>query len=79
MTVAIGGQPIEIYQKIHAEFANHLMDLQCALQELVMFVYDERDEVNAGYMTYMILPLGSLKPPSSLAGLALSLSKGLRR
>ena len=59
MTVAIGGQPIEIYQKIHTEFGNHLMDLQCTLQELVMFVYDERDEVNAGYMTYMILPLGS--------------------
>ena len=59
MTVAIGGQPIEIYQKIHAEFANRLIDLQCTLQELVMFVYDERDEVNAGYMTYMILPLAN--------------------
>jgi len=23
-----------------------------------MFVYDERSDVNAGYMTYKILPLG---------------------
>lgn len=61
MTVAIGGQPIEIYQKIHAEFTDRLIDLPCALGELVMFVYDERNEVNAGYMTYKILPLTARK------------------
>jgi hypothetical protein len=26
-----------------------------------MFVYDERTAVNAGYMTYMILPLGNAR------------------
>jgi 2'-5' RNA ligase len=57
MTVAIGGQPIETYHTILDEFRNRLVDLQCKIRELVMFVYDERTAVNAGYMTYRILPL----------------------
>jgi len=58
MTVAIGGQPIETYRKIYGEFSGRLNDVQYAVQELVMFVYDEMYSVNAGYMTYMILPIG---------------------
>ena len=58
MAVAIGGQPIEIYQKILDEFKDQLVNLQCMVRDLVMFVYDERSEVNAGYMTYKILSLG---------------------
>lgn len=57
MTVAIGGQPIETYRRILDEFKDRLVNLQCMIRELVMFVYDERTEVNAGYMTYRILPL----------------------
>jgi hypothetical protein len=58
MTVAIGGQPIETYHKILDEFKDRLVNLPCTVRELIMFVYDERTAVNAGYMTYMILPFG---------------------
>jgi 2'-5' RNA ligase len=58
MTVAIGGQSIEIYQKIYREFEAHLKDLQYTVRELGMFVYDDREEINVGYITYKILPLG---------------------
>lgn len=58
MTVAIGGQPIEKYRKIHDEFSNRLIDLKYSIRELGMFVYDARDEVNAGYIIYKITPLG---------------------
>ena len=58
MTIAIGGQPIETYKKIYSEFAGHLKDLQYIVRELGMFVYDDREEINAGYITYKILPLG---------------------
>lgn len=61
MTVAIGGQPFETYRKILDEFKDRLVDLPCTVREMVMFVYDERTAVNAGYMTYKILPLGTRK------------------
>jgi len=57
MSVAIGGQPIETYHKIIDEFKDKLGNLQYTVRDLVMFVYDERSDVNAGYMTYKILPL----------------------
>lgn len=57
MTVAIGGQPIETYREILDEFKDRLVNLACTVQEMVMFAYDERTAVNAGYMTYRILPL----------------------
>jgi hypothetical protein len=58
MSVAIGGQPIETYHEILDEFKDRLVNLQCMIRDLVIFVYDERSDVNAGYMTYMILLLG---------------------
>jgi len=58
MSVAIGGQPIETYHKIFDEFKDRLGDLHYMVHDLVMFIYDERSDVNAGYMTYKILPLG---------------------
>jgi 2'-5' RNA ligase len=58
MTVAIGNQPIETYQKIRDEFSARLTNLQYTVQEIVMFVYDETYLINSGYMTYMILPIG---------------------
>jgi 2'-5' RNA ligase len=59
MTVAIGGQPIETYRTILNEFKDRLVNLTCTVREIVMFVYDERTAVNAGYMTYRILPLSA--------------------
>ena len=58
MTVAIGGQPFETYQKIYDEFQTCLKDIRYTVQELVMFVYDEVFTMNTGYMAYMILPIG---------------------
>lgn len=58
MSVAIGGQPIKTYHMILDEFKEQLMNLQYTVRDLVMFVYDEKSDVNAGYMTYKILPLG---------------------
>ncbi len=58
MTVTIGGQLIEIYRKIKDEFSDRLKNLQYTVWEMVMFVYDERYSLNAGYMTYKMLPLG---------------------
>ena len=57
MTVAIGGQPFDVYKKLYNEFIGHLNDLQYTVRELGMFVYDEMDEINAGYITYKILSL----------------------
>jgi len=57
MAVALGGQPIETYHRILDEFKGRLGNLQYTVRDLVMFVYDERTALNAGYMTYKILPL----------------------
>jgi 2'-5' RNA ligase len=58
MSVAIGGQPLEVYKKAYNDFSDRLKDIHYLVRELVMFVYDERQELNAGYMTYAIVPLG---------------------
>jgi 2'-5' RNA ligase len=58
MTVSIGDQPIEIYRKIYTEFSEQLNSLQYTVRELGMFVYDDRDDVNAGYIIYKIMLLG---------------------
>lgn len=54
MTVAIGNQPIETYRKIQSEFSDRRVNLAYTVRELVMFVYDDRYTMNAGYMTYHI-------------------------
>jgi 2'-5' RNA ligase len=58
MSVAIGNQPIETYRTIREEFSDRLANLFYTVQEIVMFVYDEIHSMNAGYMTYKILPIG---------------------
>jgi 2'-5' RNA ligase len=65
MTVAMGNQPVETYQQALNEFSGRLINLQCTIREIVMFVYDETASLRGGYMTYMILPLGSLSSKSS--------------
>jgi len=58
MTVAIGGQPIATYRKIHSEFSARVHGLLYIVRDLGIFVYDESDEVYANYIIYKILPLG---------------------
>jgi 2'-5' RNA ligase len=58
MTVAIGGQPIEAYRAIFNEFEGRLKDLQFIVSKLGMFVYDEIEEMNSGYILYKVMSLG---------------------
>jgi 2'-5' RNA ligase len=57
MTVAIGGQPFEVYQKILAEFSGRVVNLTSAVQELALLGYDDEASLDS-YLTYMVLPLG---------------------
>ncbi|MBC7875672.1 MAG: 2'-5' RNA ligase family protein [Anaerolineales bacterium] len=57
MTVAIGGQPFDTYQNIYSEFSSPLKNIHYIAREIGLFVYDESDEINVGYITYKILPL----------------------
>lgn len=52
MTVALGGQPVEVYREIFRAYAGRLANLEFTARELGLFVYDERWMANAGYMTY---------------------------
>ena len=58
MTVAIGGQPFEVYQKILAEFSGRVVNLNSTVQEMALFGYDDEASLDKGYLTYMVLPLG---------------------
>ena len=58
MTVAIAGQPHEVYRGIHEEFSSRLVNLKFMVEEMVMFIYDDDASLAKGYMTYMVLPLG---------------------
>jgi len=58
MTVAIGGQPIETYRNIYNEFEGRLKDSRFIARDLGMFVYDEVDESNSGYIIYKMMSLG---------------------
>jgi 2'-5' RNA ligase len=69
MTVAIGSQSPETYRKIMEEFSDRLVNLQYTVRELAMFVYDEMHSLNAGYMTYMILPIGKTVSPVGSRGI----------
>jgi 2'-5' RNA ligase len=61
MTVAIGGQPFEVYQKILADFAGRVKNLSTRVDELALFSYDDEATLDKGYLTYMVLPLGKQK------------------
>lgn len=58
MSVAIGGQPIEVYRKLFDEIPDRRVNLKYTVNELAMFVYDEPIALDSNYMTYKILPIG---------------------
>jgi 2'-5' RNA ligase len=60
MSVAIGGQPIEVYKKVYDEIPDRVVNLKFTAHELAMFVYDEPIDLEGNYMTYKILSLGKL-------------------
>src|SRR5262249_49368038 len=57
MTVALGSQPLSVYQTLYNEVSSPLVNLRYLAQELALFVYDDEAHLNRGYMTYKILPL----------------------
>lgn len=57
MSVAIGGQPIETYRRILEESSNQITDMRFTVRELAMFVYDDPDADDPGFMTYKVLAL----------------------
>lgn len=58
MTVTMGGQPLEVYQKLYSEITDRRLNLRYTVRELAMFVYDEPLGPHGEYLTYKILPLG---------------------
>jgi 2'-5' RNA ligase len=57
MTVMMGGQPIDVHQKLYNELADTKVNLRYIVRELAMFVYDEPMRPRAEYLTYKILPI----------------------
>ena len=57
MSVAIGEQSWEVYQRVYKDIAATPIDLRYVARELALFVYDDSPSVGAGYMTYKVLPI----------------------
>lgn len=57
MTVALGGQSFEVYQKLFSEILDHRIERQFTTRELAMFVYDEPFGPHGEYLPYKILPI----------------------
>lgn len=57
MTVAMGGQPIEVYRTLYSALPDHRINRQFTARELAMFVYDDYTGPPGEFMTYKILPL----------------------
>jgi len=60
MSVAIGRQPTEVYHTIFDKIPDRVVNLQYTVHELAMFVYDEPIGLESSYMTYKVLPVGTL-------------------
>lgn len=58
LTVAMAGQPIDVYRRYYSTLPNPEVKLRFAVQELAMFVYDEPMGPNGDYLCYKILPIG---------------------
>jgi 2'-5' RNA ligase len=55
MSVAIGSQSWEVYQRLFKDIAGTPIDLRFIARELALFVYDDSPSLGAGYMTYKVL------------------------
>jgi 2'-5' RNA ligase len=58
ITVAIGGQPLEVFRDIYRKFQDTPATLPSHVQELALFAYDKRNGEAWDWMTYKVLPLG---------------------
>ncbi len=57
MTVALGGQPLDVYQKLFSALPDRRIDREFTARALAMFVYDEPLGPQGEYLLYKILPL----------------------
>ena len=57
MTVAIGGQPWVVYQRMYEEISATEVNLSFVTRQLALFVYDDTASLAGGFMTYKISPL----------------------
>ncbi|MCK6540660.1 MAG: 2'-5' RNA ligase family protein [Anaerolineales bacterium] len=58
MSVMMGGQLLDIYQKFHSEIPNSRIDLTYTPREMAMFVYDEPIGPHSDSLCYRILQIG---------------------
>ncbi len=56
-TVELGGQPVEVYRKIYAEYEHVEVDLTFTAREIAMFYYDDLGGKPGTFITYKILPI----------------------
>jgi 2'-5' RNA ligase len=59
-TLIYGGQPVDIFKKIYRELDNKIINLKFIPKEMVMFYSPDKESVPSTYITYKILPIGSL-------------------
>ena len=59
LTIAIAGQPLEVYRQIYSKLSQLTVNLRYTLNEIAMFVYDDNSTLNGDYITYKILPIGN--------------------
>ena len=57
MTVSIGSQPWNTYERLYPDIAAIPIDLRFTTRELALFVYDDDANLSGDYMTYKIFPL----------------------
>ncbi len=58
MTIAIGSQPFEAYRNFLSEYGQPTL-FTFQPDRLAMFIYDDDFQLNRGYMTDRVLPLGA--------------------
>jgi 2'-5' RNA ligase len=58
MAIALGGRPLEVYRRAHAELAGEPVDRVCRLERLALMVYEEPIRADGEFMTYKVLRLG---------------------
>ena len=57
-TVAVGGQPVEVYRRIYAEYESLRVDLSFTATQIAMACSHGDREQASNFITFKILPLG---------------------
>jgi len=57
-TVELGGQPVEVYRRIYAEYEHIEVNLRFTAREIAMFYYGDFSGGPGTFVTYKVLPVG---------------------